>query len=78
MSVRLKIRRETVKVVVPIPKGYVPTLAVCLLNSTEFEADTTSPQYRDISLYYSAGGHVYITRWRSTTAVPSSYQDIGR
>ena len=60
-SVRLKIRRETVKVVVPIPKGYVPTLAVCLLNSTEFEADTTSPQYRDIMcLYYSAGGHVYL------------------
>ena len=60
-SVRLKIRRETIQVVVPIPKGYVPTLAVCLLNSTEFEADTTNPQYRDIMcLCYSAGSHVYL------------------
>ena len=61
-SVRLKIRRETVQVVVPIPKGYVPTLAVCLLNSTEFEADATSPQYRDIMClcYSAAGGHVYL------------------
>ena len=58
-SVRLKIRRRTVKVAVPIPKGYVPTLAVCLLNSKAFEADYDIPQYRDIMcLCYSAGGHV--------------------
>ena len=55
----LKMRRKAIKVSVPIPKGYVPTLAVCLLNSTAFEADTSSPQYRDIMcLCYTAGGHV--------------------
>ena len=60
-SVRLMIRHEAVPVAVPIPKGYVPTLAVCLLNSTAFEADTTSPQYRDIMcLCYTAGGYVYL------------------
>ena len=60
-SVRLKTRRRTVKVSVPIPKGYVPTLAVCLLDSTIFEADYDSPQYRNIMcLCYSAGGHVYL------------------
>ena len=60
-SVRLKTRRQTDIVAVPIPKGYVPTLAVCLLNMTAFEADTTSPQYRDIMcLCYSAGGYVYL------------------
>ena len=57
----LKMRRKAIKVSVPIPKGYVPTLAVCLLNSTAFEADTSSPQYRDIMcLCYTAGGHVYL------------------
>ena len=60
-SLRLKVRRKAIKVSVPIPKGYVPTLAVCLLNSTAFEADTASPQYRDIMcLCYTAGGHVYL------------------
>ena len=35
------IRREAVPVAVPIPKGYVPTLAVCLLNSTAFDPKQT-------------------------------------
>ena len=60
-SVRLKMFRKAIKVSVPIPKGYVPTLAVSLLDTTEFEADYDSPQYRDIMcLCYRAGGHVYL------------------
>ena len=61
-SVRLKTRRRTDKVAVPIPKGYVPTLAVCLLNRTEFEADTAKPQYRDIMclLHSASSGYVYL------------------
>ena len=60
-SARLKMYRKAIEVSVPIPKGYVPTLAVCLLNSTAFKADTTSPQYRDIMcLCYTTGGHVYL------------------
>ena len=61
-SVRLKVFREAFEVDVPIPKGYVPTLAVCLLNSAAFKADQSCLQYRNIMclLHSASSGYVYL------------------
>ena len=46
---------------VPIPKSYLPTLVVHLLNSSDFEADLKSRQYRNLmSIRYVRGGCVYL------------------
>ena len=59
--VMLKTRRGTTWVDVPIPKSYLPTLAVHLLNSPEFEADLETCQYRNLmSVRYVRGGRVYL------------------
>ena len=55
-------RRNIASVVVPTPKGYLPTLVVSLLNSPEFETDESSLQYRNLmSIRYghTHGGKVY-------------------
>ena len=55
-------RRNIASVVVPTPKGYLPTLVVSLLNSPEFETDDSSRQYRNLmSIRYRCthGGKVY-------------------
>ena len=57
----LQARRGTKLVDVPIPNGYLPTLAVHLLSSPEFEADLTIRQYRNLmSVLYVRGGRVYL------------------
>ena len=57
----LQARRGTKLVDVPIPNGYLPTLAVHLLNSPEFEAELTNRQYRNLmSVLYVRGGRIYL------------------
>ena len=57
----LQARRGTKLVDVPIPNGYLPTLAVHLLNSPKFEADLEIRQYRNLmSVRYVRGGRVYL------------------
>ena len=59
--VLLQTRRGIELVDVPIPKSYLPTLVVHLLNSSDFEADLKSRQYRDLmSIRYVRGGCVYL------------------
>ena len=64
LVLRLKIRRHTTPVNILIPKGYLPTLVVCLLNSPKFEADMDSCQYRNLmSICYGSpdqSGQVYL------------------
>ena len=57
----LQARRGTKLVNVPIPNGYLPTLAVHLLNSPKFEADLSTRQYRNLmSVLYVRGGRIYL------------------
>ena len=57
---RLKTRRSSVLVDIPIPKGYLPTLAIHLITSRMFETDFDSRQYRNVmSISYVHSGHVY-------------------
>ena len=59
--VSLQTRRGIGLVDVPIPKSYLPTLVVHLLNSSDFEADLNSRQYRNLmSIRYVCGGCVYL------------------
>ena len=58
--VTLQTRRGTILVDVPIPKSYLPTLTVLLLNSSDFEADLTSRQYRNLMSVHYRGSSVYL------------------
>ena len=59
--VTLQTRRGATLVDVPIPKGYLPTLAVHLLNTPEFEADLKTCQYRNLmSIRYVHGYRIYL------------------
>ena len=53
-------RRDTIIIDIPIPKGYLPTLVICFITSEMFKADTKIHQYHNvISIYYVNRGHVY-------------------
>ena len=59
--VSLQTERAIGSVDVPIPKSYLPTLVVHLLNSSDFKADLKSRQYRNLmSIRYVSGGCVYL------------------
>ena len=59
--VTLQTRRGAAWIDVPIPKSYLPTLAVHLLNSPDFEVDLKTRQYRNLmSICYARGGRVYL------------------
>ena len=58
--VTLQTRRGTTLVDVPIPKSYLPTLAVHLLNSPDFEADLKTRQYRNLMSVHYRGSRVYL------------------
>ena len=77
---RLKMRRDTVSVLVPTPKGYLPTLVVSLLKSPEFEADDSSRQYRNLmSLrYVHKGGQVYFIEKNHQLEIYYSWEDSER
>ena len=60
-SCRFRPERAIGSVDVPIPKSYLPTLVVHLLNSSDFKADLKSRQYRNLmSIRYVRGGCVYL------------------
>ena len=77
-SVRLKVIREAFEVDVPIPKGYVPTLAVCLLNSTAFKTDKSCLQYRDIMclLHSASSGYVYLIERDHQVEINYSFAEL--
>ena len=57
---RLKMRCNSGLVDIPIPKGYLPSLFICLITSRKFETDFDSRQYRDLmSISFVDGGCVY-------------------
>ena len=59
--VSLQTERAIGSVDVPIPKSYLPTLVVHLLNSSDFKADLKSRQYRNLmSIRYVRGGCVFL------------------
>ena len=61
--VTLQTRRKGLSCNVPIPKSYLPTLAVHLLNQPEFETptDCATRQYRNLMcIHYIHGGHIYL------------------
>ena len=58
--VTLQTRRGAAWVDVPIPKSYLPTLAVHLLNSPNFEADLKTRQYRNLMSVHYHGSRVYL------------------
>ena len=58
--VTLQTRRGTTLVDVPIPKSYLPTLTVHLLNSPDFEADLKTRQYRNLMSIQYRGSRVYL------------------
>ena len=61
--VTLQTRRKGLLRNVPIPKSYLPTLAVHLLNLPEFETPTDcgTRQYRNLMcIHYVDGGHIYL------------------
>ena len=75
---RLKMRRNIASVVVPTPKGYLPTLVVSLLNSPEFETDDSSLQYRNLmSLCYghTRGGQVYFVEKNHQLEIYYSWEE---
>ena len=53
-------RRGAAWVDVPIPKSYLPTLAVYLLNSPDFEVDLKTRQYRNLMSIHYRGSRVYL------------------
>ena len=58
--VTLQTRRGAAWVDVPIPKSYLPTLAVHLLNSPDFEVDLKTRQYRNLMSIQYRGSRVYL------------------
>ena len=58
--VTLQTRRDAAWDDVPIPKSYLPTLAVHLLNSPDFEVDFKTRQYRNLMSIRYRGSRVYL------------------
>ena len=58
--IMLQTRRGATLVDVPIPKSYLPTLAVHLLNSPDFEVDLKTHQYRNLLSIHYRGSRVYL------------------
>ena len=58
--VTLQTRRGAAWVDVPILKSYLPTLAVDLLNSPDFEVDFKTRQYRNLMSIQYRGSRVYL------------------
>ena len=58
--IMLQTRRGATLVDVPIPKSYLPTLVVHLLNSPDFEVDLKTHQYRNLMSIHYRGSRVYL------------------
>ena len=74
---RLVRRRSSGLVDIPIPKGYLPTLFVCLISFIKFEADTNSHQYRNVmSISYNDGGHIYFIERSHQLEIYYSWDEV--